>query len=87
MNAGHRNLHAVGGGEESFFHGRRLRIGHMTGGVVAVLSIGSITADNYKMGEAALVESSMRRMLSMQKWFENVSREMQERIVRTWSDT
>ncbi|KAL7524596.1 hypothetical protein ACHAXR_001788, partial [Thalassiosira sp. AJA248-18] len=41
INAGHRNLHRVGGGEESYFHGRRLRIGHLTGGAVALLSIGN----------------------------------------------
>ncbi|EED94864.1 predicted protein [Thalassiosira pseudonana CCMP1335] len=29
------------GGQESYFHGRRLRIGHLTGGVVAALSVGT----------------------------------------------
>jgi hypothetical protein len=74
VNAGHRNLHAVGGGEESFFHGRRLRVGHLTGGVVAALSIGSTTTVEHKKSEVALVESSRERMLSIQKWLEAVSK-------------
>ncbi len=81
VNAGHRNLHAVGGGEESFFHGRRLRVGHLTGGVVAVLSIGSTTADGHG-NEAALVKASRERMLSFQKWFEDVGRNIHARFVR-----
>lgn len=84
VNSGHRNLHAAGGGEESFFHGRRLRIGHLTGGVVAVLSVG-LTTDGQK-AEAALVASSRERMLSIQKWFEDRGGEIEERIVKAWKD-
>lgn len=85
MNAGHRNLHAVGGGEESFFHGRRLRVGHLTGGVVAALSIGSTTVDGHGY-EAALVKASRERMLSFQKWFEDVGRKIHARFMRVYSD-
>jgi len=85
VNAGHRNLHAVGGGEESFFHGRRLRVGHLTGGVVAALSIGSTTTDEHKKSEVALVKSSQERMISIQKWLKDASREIQERVVRILS--
>jgi len=38
VNAGHGNLHAVGGGSESCFHGWRVRVGHLTGGLVACIS-------------------------------------------------
>jgi hypothetical protein len=62
VNAGHRNLCAAGGGAEGHFHGRRLRIGHLTGGAVAVLSVGG-RGD----GDAAdLVRSSRERVRSIQ---------------------
>ncbi|KAL7531423.1 hypothetical protein ACHAWF_003763 [Thalassiosira exigua] len=57
ISAGHRNLRSVGGGEESYFHGRRIRIGHLTGGAVAVATVA-----NNESGEddaSDLVESSL----------------------------
>jgi len=83
LNAGHRNLHAVGGGQESYFHGRRLRIGHLTGGAVAVLSIGNNESTN---NEVELVESSRQRVHSFQDWIEDVGRGLKERARRTWKD-
>ncbi len=74
VSAGHRNLHAVGGGEESYFHGRRLRIGHLTGGVVAALTVG--TAD-----ESELVQSTRKRVQSFQDWIEDLFRDAKE-----WAD-
>lgn len=82
VNAGHRNLHAVGGGQESYFHGRRLRIGHLTGGAVAVLSLGNNESNN----EVELVESSRQRVHSFQDWIEDVGRGLKERARRTWRD-
>ena len=68
----HRNLHAVGGGGESYFNGRRIRVGHLTGGVVAVLSMGN--SDNNRTAyfgsndEKELVEASRLRVRSYQDW-------------------
>ena len=83
LNPGHRYLHAVGGGQESYFHGRRLRIGHLTGGAVAVLSIGNSESTN---NEVQLVESSRQRVHSFQDWIEDVGRGLKERARRTWKD-
>lgn len=89
ISSGHRNLHRVGGGEESYFHGRRLRIGHMTGGVVAVLSMG-IDADDESMVDPnnvevkVLVEASRERVRSYQKWMEDLITGLTERVVDIW---
>lgn len=76
VNAGHRNLHAVGGGEESYFHGGRLRIGHLTGGVVAALTVGSAVNG----GQEELVESSRERVFSYQVWVEDVAKSARLRV-------
>ncbi|KAL9190718.1 hypothetical protein ACHAXT_000424 [Thalassiosira profunda] len=76
VNAGHGNLHMVGGGEESYFHGRRLRIGHLTGGVVAVLTVGSDSSD--------LVEASRARVRSVQEWVQDLGKAMKERVESLW---
>ena len=60
IHAGHRNLHSVGGGQESYFHGRRLRIGHLTGGAVAVLSIGN----RYRWKELGCCKSEESTVIS-----------------------
>lgn len=67
VNLGHRNLHSVGGGQESYFHGRRLRIGHLTGGVVAALSVGTGV-------DGELAKTSRVKVCSVQQWMENVGR-------------
>ena len=79
VHAGHKNLHSVGGGQESYFHGRRLRIGHLTGGAVAVLSIGNIDADGRN-----LVVASRKRVRSFQDWIENACRDLQKRAESIW---
>lgn len=78
ISAGHKNLHRVGGGEESYFHGKRLRIGHLTGGAVAAVSIGneSTSAKN----EAELVESTHERGRSVQDWLVGLSTGLKEQI-------
>ena len=84
VNAGHKNLHSVGGGQESYFHGRRLRIGHLTGGAVAVLSIGNSNADG--KNEIELVESSRSRVSSFQDMIEDIGREVRDRVETAWRD-
>lgn len=93
--AGHRNLRSVGGGQESYFHGRRPRLSHMTGGIVAVLSVGGLrtsgmtgennddTNDNLAID---LVKSSRERMQFMQLWIEDVGMKTKEWIVNAWRD-
>jgi hypothetical protein len=83
VNAGHGNLRAAGGGAESHFHGRRLRIGHLTGGAVAVLSVGGIGD-----GDAAdSARSSRERVRSMQDWIEDAGAKAKERILNAWRDS
>lgn len=77
VNAGHRNLRAVGGGKASHFHGRRLRIGHLTGGAVAVLSVGKSGGKDELVGESRL------RVRSFQDWMEDLGRKLKERICLT----
>ena len=79
VHAGHKNLHSVGGGQESYFHGRRLRIGHLTGGTVAVLSIGNIDTDGRN-----LVVASRKRVRSFQDWIENACRDLNKRAESIW---
>ena len=83
VNAGHGNLRAAGGGAESHFHGRRPRIGHLTGGAVAVLSVGGIGD-----GDAAdSARSSRERVRSMQDWIEDAGAKAKERILNAWRDS
>jgi hypothetical protein len=84
VNAGHRNLRSVGGGQESYFHGRRVRLSHTTGGIVAVLSVGGLTT---KDDDAiALVKSSRERMQFMQHWIEDVGMKTKGWVVNAWRD-
>lgn len=80
IKAGHRNLRSVGGGEESYFHGRRLRVGHLTGGAVAVVSVDA--ASDVREGD--LVESSRQRVLSFQDWIEDLGSNLKERAEAVW---
>jgi hypothetical protein len=86
VSAGHRNLRAAGGGRgESHFHGRRPRIGHMTGGVVAVLSVGGGGGGD---GDAAdFARSSRDRVRSIQDWIEGAGVKARERILNAWRDS
>ncbi|KAL7502831.1 hypothetical protein ACHAWX_000537 [Stephanocyclus meneghinianus] len=74
INTGHRNLHSVGGGEESYFHGRRLRIGHLTGGIVAISTVG--------LGEEKGVVEESREQLRV-LWDRSVNA-AQHLINRAW---
>ena len=81
--AGHRNLRAAGGGAGGHFHGRRLRVGHMTGGAVAVLSVGG-SGD----GDAAdLARSSRERVRSIQDWIVDAGAKAKEGILNAWRDS
>ncbi|KAL7473691.1 hypothetical protein ACHAXS_014165 [Conticribra weissflogii] len=73
ISAGHRNLHSVGGGEESYFHGRRMRIGHVAGGLVAVLSVGRVEGRGCvgENGEVEIVQASRARVLCYEEWARN----------------
>ena len=82
--AGHRNLRSVGGGQESYFHGRRVRLSHTTGGIVAVLSVGGLTTNDDDAMD--LVKSSRERMQFMQHWIEDVSMKTKGWIVNAWPD-
>jgi hypothetical protein len=94
VNAGHRNLRSVGGGQESYFHGRRLRLSHMTGGIVAVTSVGGLTStgmteknNDYTNDDDAidnLVKFSRERMQCMQHWIEDVRMKTKGWIVNAW---
>lgn len=80
VNSGHRNLHVVGGGSESYFHGWRMRVGHFTGGVVAAVSTVGVAGndDNDKNDDdeeavaVMLVQSSRDRVRSIQHWLEDL---------------
>lgn len=85
IKSGHHNLRAVGGGVESYFHGRRLRIGHLTGGAVAVVSVGSVDAVE-DGGEDELVQCSRQRVCSFQKWAEDLGRDLKQRVKNLWRD-
>ena len=87
VNAGHRNLRSVGGGQESYFHGRRVRLSHTTGGIVAVLSLGGLTTTGENDNDMIdLVKSSRERMQFMQHWIEDVSMKTKGWIVNVWRD-
>jgi len=85
IGARHINLHRVGGGEESYFHGRRMRIGHMTGGAVALLSVANAGTAG-EGNEAELVESSRERLRSFQDWVEGLGRGLKQRVEGLWGD-
>ncbi len=94
VNAGHGNLHAVGGGSESYFHGWRLRMGHLTGGMVALLStVGGIVEDEGEVrwvgsGEKeaeVMVQSSRDRIRSIQYWLEDVLYNAKQTICNVWN--
>jgi len=94
VNAGHGNLHAVGGGSESYFHGWRMRMGHLTGGLVAAMSTATTTttvvggggSSEEKEEEAAvaLVQSSRDRIRSIQYWMEDLLRDAKRTIGNVW---
>jgi hypothetical protein len=84
VNAGHRNLRSVGGGQESYFHGRRLRLSHMTGGIVAVTSVGGLATTDDDDAIDNLVKSSRERMRCMQHWIEDVSMKTKGWILNAW---
>jgi len=81
IKAGHRNLRSVGGGEESYFHGRRVRVGHLTGGLVAVLTVGGIDSDGDE-----LVDASRERVRSFQERTEDLARDLKGRVESVWRD-
>ena len=96
MNAGHKNLHVVGGGSESYFHGWRMRLGHFTGGLVAAVStVGVIDDDTNNETRwlrssddekaALLVRSSRDRLRSIQYWFEDLLRDVKRTIGDVWN--
>jgi len=82
ISAGHRNLHSVGGGEESYFHGRRMRIGHMAGGLVAVLSVGNVESrdDIGENGEMRIAEASRARVLYYQEGARDFATSIGQRV-------
>ena len=65
VNAGMRNLSRAGGGKDSHFHSN-FRIGHLTGGAVAILTT-SVTAQGTQTPES-VVSSSRLRVESYQDW-------------------
>jgi hypothetical protein len=96
VNAGHKNLHVVGGGSESYFHGWRMRLGHFTGGLVAAVStVGVIDDDTNNETRwlrssddekaALLVRSSRDRLRSIQYWFEDLLRDVKRTIGDVWN--
>eukprot|EP00581_Thalassiosira_minuscula_P009886 CAMPEP_0183708344 /NCGR_PEP_ID=MMETSP0737-20130205/4689_1 /TAXON_ID=385413 /ORGANISM="Thalassiosira miniscula, Strain CCMP1093" /LENGTH=436 /DNA_ID=CAMNT_0025936209 /DNA_START=82 /DNA_END=1392 /DNA_ORIENTATION=+ len=83
---GHKNLRAVGGGEESYFHGRRLRIGHLTGGAVAIATVENNRLASWNDGNdiddsTLLVKASRERVHSFQTRIEDLVRELKRRVV------
>jgi hypothetical protein len=76
-NSGHKNLHSVGGGGESYFHGRRLRIGHLTGGIVAVVTVGN-------GGEGGVIQASRERVRLLREWAFDVGRDVRDRCKSWW---
>ncbi|EJK60234.1 hypothetical protein THAOC_19455 [Thalassiosira oceanica] len=65
VNEGMRNLSRAGGGKDGYFHSN-FRIGHLTGGAVAILTT-SISAQGTQTPEA-VVSSSRLRVKSYQDW-------------------
>ena len=61
-----------------------MRIGHLTGGAVAVLSIGNSNVDG--KNEVDLVESSRHRVSSIQSWIEDIGRDARDRVETAWRD-
>ena len=64
--------------------GRRVRLSHTTGGIVAVLSVGGLTTNDDDAMD--LVKSSRERMQFMQHWIEDVSMKTKGWIVNAWPD-
>jgi len=79
VNAGHRNLHSVGGGGESHFHGRRLRIGHMAGGIVAVSTVGE------GIDGKSVVLASRIKVRQLQNWLLDAGKELKVRVQSWWT--
>ena len=74
VNTGHKNLHSVGGGGESYFHGRRIRIGHMAGGIVAVTTVG-----NGVDGNGVLI-ASRERVRQIYDWTIEFGKGLKDRL-------
>jgi len=93
VNAGHRNLHAAGGGSESHFHGWRMRVGHLTGGLVAVVSTVGVGNDDARwLGSSSeeeeaevLVQSSRDRIRSIQYWLEDLLYDAKRTMRNVWN--
>lgn len=97
VNAGHKNLHVVGGGSESYFHGWRMRVGHLTGGLVAAVSTVGVTDDDNNNNDtrwlrssddeeaALLVQSSRDRIRSIQFWLEDLLRDVKRKVGDVWN--
>mmetsp|Transcript_6428 Transcript_6428/g.13560 ORF Transcript_6428/g.13560 Transcript_6428/m.13560 type:complete len:465 (+) Transcript_6428:87-1481(+) len=92
VNAGHRNLHAAGGGSESHFHGWRMRVGHLTGGLVAVVSTVGVGNDDARwLGSSeeeeaeVLVHSSRDRIRSIQYWLEDLLYDAKRTMSNVWN--
>lgn len=79
INAGHKNLHSVGGGGESHFHGARIRIGHMAGGIVAVATVGQ------GFDGKDVVIASRKRIQQIRDWAVDTGKELIDRIHNWWS--
>jgi hypothetical protein len=79
INAGRKNLHSVGGGSESHFHGTRLRIGHMAGGIVAVTTV----AQGFDGKEVVL--ASRERIKQLYTWAVDAGKELKGKIQSWWS--
>eukprot|EP00956_Cyclotella_meneghiniana_P000196 scaffold261_cov58-Cyclotella_meneghiniana.AAC.9 len=79
VNAGHNNLHSVGGGGESYFHGWRVRVGHLTGGIVAVTTVGDDGVD-----VKDIVIASRERIRMLRDWFVDAGLELKNRFESWW---
>ena len=79
VNAGHTNLHSVGGGGESYFHGWRVRVGHLAGGIVAVTTVGDDGVD-----VKDIVIASRERIRRLRDWFVDAGLELKDRFESWW---
>lgn len=78
VSAGRRNLHSAGGGGESHFHGRRIRIGHLAGGIVAVTTVGE------GVDGKDIVIASRERVRRLRDWFADAGWEWKDRFESWW---
>ncbi|KAK1743746.1 hypothetical protein QTG54_005343 [Skeletonema marinoi] len=86
-------LHAAGGGSESHFHGWRMRVGHLTGGLVAVVSTVGVGNDDARwLGSSSeeeeaevLVHSSRDRIRSIQYWLEDLLYDAKRMMSNVWN--